>query len=261
MGVCVCVLGSGSSGNATYVGTPEHGILIDAGLSGKETERRLAEIGTDLRSLKAVCVSHEHKDHVAGLGVLHRRYGLDLYANAGTISAIERDPRLRGLRWRVFTTGQSFFVGEIEVRPFSVPHDAYEPVGFVIAHEEVRVGIVTDMGISTSMVREHLRGCRVVVLESNHDEEMLAQSERPWSLKQRIMGRQGHLSNRLAAEMLAEIAGPSLEQVFLAHISAECNRGELAVAAVSAELGRAGHTHVEVCETFPDRVSRVWCSP
>ncbi|NIS12914.1 MAG: MBL fold metallo-hydrolase, partial [Thermoplasmata archaeon] len=175
------------------------------------------------------CLSHEHGDHTYGLRALHTRHNIPLYANAGTIEGVQRDARLRALSWEVFDTGSAFAIGDLVIQPFSVPHDAYDPVGFTIRHERVQVGVLADMGAPTTVVREHLRSCRVVVVEANHDEQMLQESSRPWHLKQRIRSRQGHLSNESAATMLAEIAGPELDHVFLTHISDECNREDLAV--------------------------------
>lgn len=261
MSLRACVLGSGSSGNCTYIGSGGTSILIDAGLSGRETKQRLDQIGIPIAEVRGICLSHEHNDHTSGLRVLHRRHQIPIYANSGTVEAMGRDARFADLQWRVFTTGSAFEIGELRVEPFSVSHDAYEPVGFVVSSGRARVGVVTDMGVVTTLVRERLRGCQAVVIEANHDEQMLMDAERPWSLKQRIMGRQGHLSNQRAAEMLAEIAGAELRQVFLAHISRDCNRHELALEAARHTLAGVGHSQVAVSCTFPDRVSDVWAGP
>lgn len=257
----LCVLGSGSTGNSTFVGTPTVRLLIDAGLSGKETARRLALIGERLESVQAVCVTHEHDDHIAGLGVLQNKYATGLYANAGTIEAIQRDPQRRALRWHVFGTGAPFPIGDLTVEPFAVSHDAFEPVGFVLATERARVGIVTDIGAGTHLVRARLRACQYLVLESNHDERLLTEADRPWQLKQRIAGRQGHLSNQAAAELVAEIAGPELKGVFLAHLSAECNQPDLAARAVRRALDARGLPSVEILLTHADTVSDVRVCP
>ncbi|MDA0578124.1 MAG: MBL fold metallo-hydrolase [Verrucomicrobia bacterium] len=255
MAIKICVVASGSSGNCIYVASAETQLLIDAGLSGRETLRRFKEMGIDLSGIAAICVTHEHADHCAALRVLHQRHGVALYANAGTIEAIERGEAPGTLAWQVFTTGAPFLIGDVRVEPFPVPHDAYDPVGFVLSVGDTRVGVVTDMGMATTVVRERLKGCRAVVMEANYDEEMLRNSKRPWSLKQRIMGRQGHMSNAQAGELLAEIAGPDLRHVFLAHISSDCNRPESAAAAVRRALDAAGHAHVEIQLTFADRPS------
>lgn len=256
----LCVLASGSSGNCIYVRAGATKILIDAGLSGRETERRLDQIGVHPDEIQAICLTHEHSDHVAGLPVLYSRHQMALYANRGTVDALQRDERRSGLAWNVFTTGAPFSIGDLRIEPFAVSHDAYEPVGFILANNGVRVGVVTDIGVSTHLVRERLRGCRMVVLESNHDEEMLSAARRPESLKQRIRGRQGHLSNQHAAEMLVEIAGDELEQVFLAHISADCNLPELAVHTVGNVLAEHGLQQVRIKMTFADRISEMWCA-
>ncbi len=255
MALTLCVLASGSAANCVYVASPQTRIMIDAGLSGRETQRRCAQLGVPLETLQGVCLTHEHDDHRAALKILHSRHGVPLYANAGTIDAVRRDTRLGTLAWQVFTTGVPFTVGDLELEPFPVPHDSYDPVGFVVRHAAVRVGIVTDMGMPTHAVRERLKGCRAIVIEANYDETMLRQSARPWSLKQRIMGRQGHLSNDQAAELLAEVAGPQLEAVFLAHLSRDCNLPEVAMATVRRALDRAGHSGVAVKLTYGDRCS------
>lgn len=206
-------------------------------------------------------MSHEHSDHTTGLRVLHQRQGIPLYANRGTADALKRDPELKDLPWQVFTTGSSFRIGDLEVHPFSVPHDAYEPVGFIVGCGDVRVGVVTDMGIATTLVRERLKGCRALVIESNYDAQMLRDCQtRPWHLKQRIMGRQGHLSNQGAAQLLAEIASPDLETVYLAHLSKDCNQPELAHRLSHESLRRAGHARIQVRLTYPDRASELWSS-
>ena len=257
MRLTTCVLASGSSGNCIYVASDETRILIDAGLSCREAGRRLNEAGVELESIHAVCVSHEHSDHVSGLAVLQRRTLVPVYANAGTIEGVERGGRAEGIDWRVFTTGHAFTIGDLEITPFSVPHDSYDPVGFVISCGSKTIGLATDMGMPTTLVRERLKGCGALVLESNHDVEMLKASSRPWSLKQRIAGRQGHLSNMKSGELVAEIAGSGLQVVFLAHMSADCNSSEVAANAMARALQDAGHDHVEVKLTYPDRISEI----
>ena len=257
MSLQLCVLASGSSGNCTYVGSSATGVLIDAGLSGKETLRRLESVGVDPGGVHAVCVTHEHSDHRSGLGVLQRKLGLQLYANTGTVEAVERDPKLQGLSWSIFSTGSPFQVGEMHVEPFSVPHDSYDPVGFCIRCGDACVGVVSDMGVATAAIRERLRHCQVLVIESNHDEDMLRDADRPWSLKQRIAGRQGHLSNTQAGELVADLAGPHLQTVFLAHLSGDCNTPDLATKTVRRVLEKRGITHVDVKLTYANRVSDV----
>lgn len=258
MALRVCILGSGSSGNCTYVASERTAVLIDAGLSARTIAQRLESIGAQVSDVRGVCISHEHSDHTVGLRVLHQKKGIPLFINRGTADALEQDEELRGLPWTLFTTGSSFTVGDLVVEPFAVPHDAYEPVGFVVRHGEDRVGVVTDMGTATTLVRERLRGCRVLVVESNHDEQMLRDADRPWHLKQRILGRQGHLSNQSVAALLAEIATPHLDTVYLAHLSRDCNTPDLARQTTHDTLMLAGHRHIKVQLTFPDRISDVW---
>lgn len=256
----ICVLASGSAGNCIYVASGKTRILVDAGISGRQTVRRLEEIGVSIEAIDAICVSHEHDDHTGGVGILYKRHQIPVYANGGTADALSRRPRLQGLPWRVFTTGAPFSIGDLVIEPFSIPHDAYEPVGFTLHCEEGRIGIALDVGTPTTLVRERLRGCHALVVEANHDEHLLQEAPRPWALKQRIRSRQGHLSNRMAAEMLAEIASPALQQVFLGHLSEDCNCPILAVRTISEALAESGHPHIRVCPTYPDRVAEVWDS-
>lgn len=251
----LCVLASGSTGNCTWVASKSTAILIDAGLSARQTAHRLEEAGGSIEHVQAVCVSHEHGDHTVGLRVLHRRHGIPLYANAGTVDALSRAPELAALPWKLFSTGYAFSIGDLTVEPFSVPHDALDPVGFIVSNGRARVGVVTDMGMVTSLIRERLRTCQALVIESNHDDLLLQNAARPWSLKQRIRGRQGHLSNQSAARLLRDIATPALQQVFLAHLSEDCNRHDLALDSALQALTEAGCPHVTVCVARPDQVS------
>lgn len=253
MSLRVCVLASGSSGNCTYVASETTRILVDAGISGREIAARLNAIGVDAAGIDAVCLTHEHDDHRAALGVLQRRHGTALYANAGTVDGLNADRRLEGVAWNIFTTGSPFVIGDLKVEPFSVPHDSYDPVGFAISAGAARVGIVTDLGTATGLVRERLKSCGLLILESNHDEDLLRDSERPWPLKQRIAGRQGHFSNKQAAELIAELAGAHLHSVLLAHLSAECNQPGLALETVRRALTASGHADVAVQLTYADR--------
>jgi len=255
MSLKICVLGSGSTGNCVYVASDQTAILVDAGLSYRETSARMLSSGLDIRGVKAICVTHDHDDHVSSLGVLHRKLGVDLYANMDTIEGIERDESNSNLPWKVFGTGQSFTVGDLKIDAFSVPHDACDPVGFVVSSETSSAGIVTDMGMPTELIRTRLRNRRIVVAEFNHDEPMLRSSSRPWHLKQRIAGPHGHLSNEQACGLLADIAGPDLKTVFMAHLSLECNKPELVFKMAKDALANCGYPGVDVKLTYSDKPS------
>lgn len=254
----ICILASGSKGNCIYIEGGGTHLLVDSGLSCRETERRLAASGIDPAVIQAICVTHEHDDHISGIGVMQRKRGVGLYANSATIEAINAGGRHNGLIWNVFEVGQSFFIGGLKIEPFSVPHDAYDPVGFRISDAKSCAGIVTDMGMVTSLIRERLRDCSVVVVESNHDGEMLKASERPWSLKQRITGRHGHLSNIQACELLEEIADINLKMVFLAHISSDCNEPALVERCARDVLAGKGLMQVVVELTYASRPTMVF---
>ncbi len=257
MGLKVCVLASGSSGNCLYISDDTTHLLIDAGVSCRYVMERLSEIGVAPEQLNGLCVTHEHGDHQSGLGVLQRKLGIALYGNAGTVEAISRSSRHNGLDWNLFSTGHLFRIGTLSVLPFRVPHDSYDPVGYTICDGETRVGVCTDLGMATDLVRDHLRDCDVLVLETNHDEDLLMASARSWPLKQRIMGRKGHLSNEKAAELLCEVAGTRLHAVFLAHLSRDCNRPDLAKAALERALVKKGLSGISLHLTHPDRRSEL----
>jgi len=213
----VCTLASGSKGNATYISDGDTSILVDAGLSGRELERRLASRGLNPAQLSAIVVTHEHVDHIRGVGVLSRRYKLPVYINRKTEAASPQLGYLTDIR--PFECGQTFQINNLNVHPFSISHDANDPAGFTIGQNGTTIGIATDLGIATSMVREHLKRCALLVLEANHDPKMLEIGPYPWPLKQRIKSRSGHLSNPDSKKLLGELQHPDLKYVILAHLS------------------------------------------
>ena len=247
--VRVCVLGSGSGGNCTWVECGGDAILVDAGLSAQRIRRTLRDCRLDERKLRAICVTHEHTDHTCGIARLHSLLGIPAYANSGTARAVRNVP---ADCWKCFVTGNPFAVGPFEVFPFLLPHDAYEPVGYRIACGGVSIGIATDLGMATTLVRGKLAGCNLLVLESNHDEELVRLAQRQWWLKQRILGNQGHLSNHAAAALIAEVAGESLRTVVLAHLSRDCNREDLALETVRADLASHGLDRIDVLAAHAD---------
>lgn len=246
-----CVLGSGSTGNCALVASERTVVLVDAGLSCREICRRIGSAGFRFEDICAVCITHEHYDHISGLATLQKRHNISLYANTATVEALVMREKCEGLKWAVFTTGHPFEIGDLTIEPFTVPHDSYDPVGFVVRTGQIRLGIVTDIGMPTSLVREKLGRCSALIVESNHDEKMLEQSNRPWSLKQRIAGRQGHLSNSQACRLVADVAGPSLRMVILAHLSRECNHPDLAIAAMKTALEGIGRADVAIVAASP----------
>ncbi len=223
-----CVLASGSKGNCTYVTDGESAVLIDIGLASKTIVARLEEAQIDPASIQAILFTHDHIDHYRGAEVFSKKFPVRLMANEGTASGIDRAfPKAR-LNWEIFETASSFNIGNLHIEAFSVPHDASDPVGFVITDGTAKLGIVTDLGQPTPLVVNKLSTCDAIVLESNHDYEMLMASNRPWPLKTRIAGRSGHLSNEQATELLQQVLSERLRLLLLAHLSEECNTHHLA---------------------------------
>ena len=234
-GLSVCLLASGSRGNAVYVSNGSSSVLIDAGLSGIELQRRMAERHIAPERLDAIIVTHEHTDHIAGVGVLSRRFNLPVYITPGTLAA--SGAKLGKLDRIVhFNCGGAFKVNALTMHPFSISHDAKDPSGLTIRHNGTKVGIATDLGIATSLVKTHLSGCHLVVLEANHDPQMLINGNYPWPLKQRIRGRTGHLSNDDSRNLVADIRHDDLSHIVLAHLSEENNTPEKAMATVGQAL-------------------------
>lgn len=253
-----CVLGSGSRGNATFISAGNTSILIDAGLSGLEVRRRLAAIGEDFSKLTAILVTHEHRDHISGVPVLSRKGRLPVFANAATYKSAGSN--LNGIfAFREFDTGVSFCFQELEIHPFSISHDTADPVGFVVSDGRVSCGYCTDIGMVSSLVRHRLAGCQGLVLESNHDLEILKNGPYPPFLKQRVRGKQGHLANDDAALLVRELVRHGLRQVVLAHLSEINNRPEIALATVNRLLDNGGETAERPLVTLAsqDRVSEV----
>lgn len=222
----VCLLASGSKGNAILAEAGGSKILVDAGLSASEILRRLASIGVEGAELDAVLISHEHTDHTRGAGTLARKLKIPLLLSYPTCRAIHSS--LRKVEVVEFESGYPFTFRELLIDPFPITHDACDPVGFLIDGSDGKIGIATDLGIATRLVKDKLGGSRVLVLESNHDEEMLLNGPYPWHLKQRIKSRHGHLSNSESAELLDELLHPGLEGLFLAHLSEVNNDPEVA---------------------------------
>ena len=228
-------LGSGSEGNALVVQAGGTTLMIDCGFGIAETQRRCARLGLAPEAIDAIVITHEHSDHVGGAPRFARRFDIPVWLTFGTLSATES--RWDGCTLRGFDSHDAFLVGELEVHPFPVPHDAREPAQMTLSDGTRRLGVLTDVGESTAHVEASLALCDALFLEANHCEEMLARSTYPASLKARIAGRYGHLSNRASAELLGRIAGANLQRVVAAHLSRQNNRPVLAKAAFAAALG------------------------
>ncbi|MBI1841037.1 MAG: MBL fold metallo-hydrolase [Verrucomicrobia bacterium] len=253
------ILASGSSGNCAYLETEDTRLLIDAGLSARQIRQRLLGLGRTPESLHGILITHEHSDHIQGLSVLAARLQIPVYCNRLTRDAIARD--LGGqMRFQVFSTGSAFSVGDIDVENFSIPHDAQDPVGFLLRTRNGNVGFLTDLGHATRLVIERVKPAQILVLESNHDMQLLQEDlKRPWSVKQRIASRHGHLSNGSAAEAAAQVVSSHLSHLFLGHLSRDCNRPELAEKTTRQKLREIGASHVAIAVASPDMPSETIC--
>lgn len=255
MPVHFTILGSGSGGNCAYLETDQTRLLIDAGFSGRQIRERLASIGKTPEMLQGVLITHEHGDHICGLGILGPKLGIPIYCNRLTREAVESHYE-RPFDARIFTTGATFELGDVVVETFSVPHDAQDPVGFLLRTPAGNIGFLTDLGHATKLVIQRVKPAHVLVLETNHDLKLLQEdTKRPWSTKQRILSRHGHLCNDAAAEAAEQIVTADLRRLYLGHLSRDCNRPELAYRVVSERLQRAGATHVQVESTSQEHPS------
>ena len=229
-------LGSGSEGNGLVVEAGGTRILIDCGFGVKETALRLARLGLEPESLAAIIVTHEHNDHIGGVPAFAAKHRIAVWATFGTL--VVTAERFEAVdRVYAFDSFDCFSIGDLNVIPIAVPHDAREPVQFVVGDGAVKVGVLTDIGTSTPHVEAMLSGCDALVLECNHDLDMLAVSDYPPSLKQRIASRLGHLHNEAAADLLAQIDRSKLKHVIAAHLSKQNNRPDLARGALARALG------------------------
>lgn len=257
MSVQFTILGSGSSGNCAYLETPGARLLIDAGFSGRQIRERLASIGRSPETLTGILVTHEHGDHIQGLGVISKKIDAPIFINRLTREAAEGSLGCR-LKAAVFQTGATFEVGDVTVETFSIPHDAYDPVGFLFRTAAGNIGFLTDLGHATKLVLERVRPAHLLVLEANHDLKLLQEdTKRPWATKQRILSRHGHLSNDAAADVAEQLAeGGPLQRIYLGHLSRDCNRPELAMKAVAGRLQTRGLTGIAVENTRQEAPGR-----
>jgi phosphoribosyl 1,2-cyclic phosphodiesterase len=260
MGLCFNVLGSGSSGNSTLVSDGVTNILVDAGLSGKEIARRLNEYGLSPENISAVVVSQDHGDHRRGAAPFVKNLDIPVFMTAAAFEA--SGIRVKKPQHRVISPGESFEIGDIAVTCFSVPHDAVDPLGFVLEKGGVRIGIAMDLGFISNLVIERLKKCAGIVLESNHDVAMLKAGPYPWALKQRVMSRSGHLSNDAVARYLACDFDGTAKHVVLAHLSRQNNLPDLAL--ISAQKALEERSDMYCLQTklelaYSDKISKTYC--
>jgi phosphoribosyl 1,2-cyclic phosphodiesterase len=247
------VLASSSSGNCTLVEAGGTRLLIDAGVSARQITRRLETAGVTPDQIDGVLITHEHSDHVRGLEVLCKKTPLPLYCNRPTQAAISGKT---DHDWRLIQTGAAFAIGDITIESFPVPHDAMEPIGYVLHHDNASLGFVTDLGHATRLVYERVRNVHTLVIETNHDEKLLQNDpHRPWPIKQRIMSRHGHLSNDAAAHVAGELLEHSLHRVVLGHLSRDCNTPDLALQTMRTHLAERGAPDIALHCATPDEPS------
>ena len=230
---------SGSSGNCICLGSDQCHVMIDAGISGKRIEEGMNTYDYTTSDMDGVLITHEHSDHIQGLGVVARKYGLPIYATKGTADAILQsssvgkiDPSL----FHVIEAGKTFFIGNLEIYPMSISHDAADPVAYLVSDGRHRVGIVTDLGYYDADIVSHMEGLDALLLEANHDIHMLQVGAYPYPLKQRILGERGHLSNETSGQLLGQILHDVMQHILLGHLSKENNYDELAYETVRLEI-------------------------
>ena len=252
------IFGSGSGGNAAYLETPGTRVLVDCGFSAKRIRNALLALDRTPERLDGILITHEHIDHVRGLKVLAAKLGLAIYCNRHTSEEIQRIHSCT-FNFQLFETGQRFEIGDLGVETFPVPHDAIDPVGFVLHTPAAQIGFLTDLGHGTRLIADRVGHAEVLVLETNHDVDLLNNDpRRPPSLKQRIFSRHGHLSNEGAADFLERIIHPNLRHVYCAHLSRDCNEPEMVRTEITQKLSQLGVEHVKVhvtsqktaCETL-----------
>jgi phosphoribosyl 1,2-cyclic phosphodiesterase len=249
-----CPLASGSKGNCVYLGTGQTKLLIDAGISAKTIQLRLKEINVDLADIDAILITHEHMDHILGLKTLAYKMGIPVFANQETAKGIVETfhdcPK-----FKIFSTGETFEFGDLEIHPFSIQHDTLDPVAFTIRLDSLKLGFCTDLGFVTSLVQSQLTDCDYLYIEANHQPSMVHASSRPMVYKQRVLSRSGHLSNEACGNLLAKVFNPKLKHAHLAHLSSECNSPDTAIQVIKGILEQNG-LQLDLCVAPQDKISR-----
>lgn len=253
----LCSIASGSSGNCICVGSDAHHVLIDAGISGKRIENGLNSMELKSQEMEGILITHEHIDHIAGLGVMARRYGLPMYATAATIEAIKRVSSVGKIDeslFRVIYPREEFSIGDLTIMPIPISHDAADPVAYRISHKERTFAVVTDLGTYTDETVASLQNLDALLLEANHDIHMLETGIYPYPLKQRILSDRGHLSNERSGQLLGELLHDKFQAVMLGHLSKENNYEELAYEAVRLEVTMGDNPYR--ADDFPIHVAK-----
>lgn len=235
----LCSIASGSSGNCVYVGSEATHLLMDVGISGKRIETGVNELGLSVRDIDGIFITHEHADHIAGLGVIARKYRIPVYATKGTIEAIKNSKSVGKIEEELLHTivpDEQCTIKDLTLYPIRTSHDAADPVAYRIDHGKKRAGLITDLGCYTDYTVECLKGLDVLYLEANHDVHMLQVGPYPYYLKQRILGERGHLSNETAGKLLSRLLHDNMKSIVLAHLSKENNMPELAYESVRVEV-------------------------
>lgn len=236
---------SGSSGNSSLISDGETTILTDCGMSGAMLKKKLDELEISPEEISAIMVTHEHSDHVKGVGIAARRYGIDVYSTAETLAAMQVG-KIDAAQLHAVTPGEMINIGSIGVVPFEIPHDAAHPIGYNFFVNEKKYTVATDIGHMTNGIYKRLEGSEYIILESNHDVEMLKIGPYPFSLKKRILGQLGHMSNDLTAKISAKLAENGTKHIMLAHLSHENNTPEIAEITTKSALEAAGYTDVDL---------------
>lgn len=253
----MCSIASGSSGNCIYIGTDATHLLVDVGVSGKKTVEGLNQLGLAGSDIDGILITHEHSDHINGLGVMCRRFGIPVYGTQGTIAAIKKVSNLGALDdslFHVIRADEKFILKDITVNPMKISHDAADPVAYRFQYGSKRMAVATDLGIYDDYTVESLRGMDALLLEANHDINMLQVGPYPYYLKQRILGNRGHLSNELSGRLLSRLLHDNLKAVVLGHLSKENNLAELAYETVRLEISMADNPYHP--EDFPIFVAK-----
>ena len=231
----ICPLSSGSKGNLIFVGSSTTKLLFDVGLSLKQIKEKLSEIDLTIDDIDGVVISHEHSDHIKGLEQIAKHTDIPVLCNGDTAKAICQMIDTRP-NFKIFSTGEKFSFHDIDILPFSIQHDTLDPVAFMLTFDDIKIGICTDLGFASNLVAHHLKNCDYLYIEANHEESMVHACARPLIYKKRVLGRQGHLSNKGCAELLTKIYHKDLKHVYLAHLSSECNTPDVALKTVNDHL-------------------------